>query len=207
MIENKLEIEKANRLYAEIRAVLEKARSSAFRAVNLAMVQAYWQIGYLIVEHEQEGKERTEYGKALLKELSGRLSNEFGKGCDVTNLRKMRQFYLLFSKLDAMRLKSDKTKGFINVQWFGAYCSSGIQRLFFAVYIHISCKHASGNLTFNETTVAQRNISLGYFLTLIFTYKDRRIVRPISLRFGSSIRFATASLFKTFRLTSLQKID
>ena len=57
MIENKLEMEKANSLYAEIRAVLEKARSSAYRAVNLAMVQAYWQIGYLIVEHEQEGQE------------------------------------------------------------------------------------------------------------------------------------------------------
>jgi len=109
MIENKLEMEKANSLYAEIRVVLEKARSSAYRAINLAMVQAYWQIGYLIVEHEQEGKERAEYGKALLKELSGRLSSEFGKGFDVTNLRKMRQFYLLFSKRDAVRLKSDKT--------------------------------------------------------------------------------------------------
>jgi hypothetical protein len=109
MIENKLEMEKTNSLYAEIRAVLEKARSSAYRAVNLAMVQAYWQIGYLIVEHEQEGKEQAEYGKALLKELSGRLSGEFGKGFDVTNLRKMRQFYLLFSKRDSVRLKSDKT--------------------------------------------------------------------------------------------------
>ena len=81
---------------------MEKARSSAYRAVNLALVQAYWHVGYLIVEHEQEGKERAEYGKALLKELSGRLSGEFGKGFDVTNLRKMRQFYLLFSKRDAM---------------------------------------------------------------------------------------------------------
>jgi len=102
-------LEKGNSLYAEISAVLEKARSSAYRAINLAMVQAYWRIGYLIVEHEQEGKERAEYGKALLKELSGRLSSEFGKGFDVTNLRKMRQFYLLFSKRDAVRLKSDKT--------------------------------------------------------------------------------------------------
>ncbi len=101
---------KVNTLYAEIRAVLEKARSSAYRAVNFAMVQAYWQIGYLILEHEQEGKERAEYGKALLKEVSERLSHVFGKGFDVTNLRKMRQFYLLFSKRDAVRLKSGKTK-------------------------------------------------------------------------------------------------
>jgi len=106
----KHELEKVNTLYGEIRAVLEKARSSAYRAVNLAMVQAYWQIGYLIVEHEQEGKERAEYGKAILKELAKRLSLEFGKGFDITNLRKMRQFYLLFSKRDAVRLKSDATK-------------------------------------------------------------------------------------------------
>gem|GEM_PF-1699528 len=110
MGENKLELEKLNTLYAEIRAVLEKARSSAYRAVNFAMVQAYWQIGYLIVEHEQEGKERAEYGKAVLEEISRRLTGEFGKGFDVTNLRKMRQFYLMFSKRDAVNLKSDPIK-------------------------------------------------------------------------------------------------
>jgi len=110
MDKDKLELEKAGSLYAEIRVVLEQARTSAYRTVNLAMVQAYWQIGYLIVEHEQKGQERAEYGKALLKEVSERISYEFGKGFDVTNLRKMRQFYLLFSKRDAVRLKSGKTK-------------------------------------------------------------------------------------------------
>jgi len=99
-------LEKVNSLYAEIRAVLEKARSSAYRAVNLAMVQAYWQIGYLIVEHEQEGNERAEYGKAILKDLSRRLTREFGKGCSVQALRNMRQFYLVFSKRSAVRSES-----------------------------------------------------------------------------------------------------
>ncbi|MFP3912395.1 MAG: DUF1016 N-terminal domain-containing protein, partial [Desulfobacteraceae bacterium] len=93
-------------LYGEIRDVLEKARSSAYRAVNFAMVQAYWQIGYLIVEHEQEGKERAEYGKRLLKELSRRLMKEFGKGYSVQALRNMRQFYLVFSKRSAVRGES-----------------------------------------------------------------------------------------------------
>ena len=110
MNKNKPDLEKVNSLYNEIRSVLEKARSSAYRAVNFAMVQAYWQVGYLIVEHEQEGKERAEYGKAVLKEISMRLAGEFGKGFDVTNLRKMRQFYLMFSKRDAVSLKSDATK-------------------------------------------------------------------------------------------------
>ena len=105
MNKNKSDLEKVNSLYNEIRSVLEEARSSAYRAVNFAMVQAYWQVGYLIVEHEQEGKERAEYGKAVLKEISMRLAGEFGKGFDVTNLRKMRQFYLMFSKRDAVSLK------------------------------------------------------------------------------------------------------
>ena len=110
MNENKPELEKVNTLYGEIRAVLEKARSSAYRAVNFAMVQAYWQVGYLIVEHEQSGKRRAEYGKAILKEISKCLTGEFGKGFDITNLRKMRQFYLMFSKRDAVSLKSGESK-------------------------------------------------------------------------------------------------
>jgi len=92
---NKKQLVNADTLYEAIRAILENARASAYRAVNFAMIQAYWRIGYLIVEHEQEGKERAEYGKALLEEVSKRLTGEFGKGFDVTNLRKMRQFYLI----------------------------------------------------------------------------------------------------------------
>jgi len=97
-------------LYHSISAVLAEARSRTYRTINSVMVEAYWQIGYLIVEYEQEGKERAGYGKAILKELSKRLSSEFGKGFDITNLRKMRQFYILFSKRDAVSLKSDPTK-------------------------------------------------------------------------------------------------
>ena len=57
-----------------------------------AMVQAYWEIGWLIVEHEQSGQERAEYGRSVLESLSERLIKEFGKGFDKSNLRKMRQF-------------------------------------------------------------------------------------------------------------------
>ncbi len=97
----------ADRLYGEILAILEDARaSSAYRAVNVAMVQAYWRIGSLIVEDEQGGAERAEYGKAVLQELSKRLTAEFGKGFDVCNLRNMRQFYLMFSKRNALRSES-----------------------------------------------------------------------------------------------------
>ena len=75
-----------NATYQNIREILEKARSTAYRAVNFAMVQAYWEIGRIIVEEEQKGEERAEYGKALIKELSVRLTRDYGKGFNQTNL-------------------------------------------------------------------------------------------------------------------------
>ena len=97
-------------LYREVRAVLEQARSSAYRTVNIAMVRAYWNVGWLIFEHEQKGEERATYGEAVLEELSHRLTAEFGRGFDVTNLRKMRQFYRMFEIRDAVRLESGGAK-------------------------------------------------------------------------------------------------
>ncbi|MBR4253754.1 MAG: DUF1016 family protein [Lentisphaeria bacterium] len=90
-------------LYGAIRQVLETARQSAYKAVNFAMVQAYWQIGRLIVEDEQKGEVRAEYGKRVLAELAERLTADFGKGFDASNLRYMRLFYQAFPKCDALR--------------------------------------------------------------------------------------------------------
>ena len=67
------------------------------------MVTAYWNIGRLIVEDEQQGNTRAEYGKAVLADLSVRLTEEFGKGFDERELRRIRQFYLMFPKWDALR--------------------------------------------------------------------------------------------------------
>ena len=67
-------------LYREIRAVLESARAGAYRAVNAAMVEAYWQVGRLIVEHEQGGRRRAAYGESVLEDLSRRLTADFGRG-------------------------------------------------------------------------------------------------------------------------------
>ncbi len=67
------------------------------------MVQAYWQICRLIIEDEQQGKQRAEYGKKVLVELADKLTTEFGKGFDSRELHHMRQFYLMFQKWDAVR--------------------------------------------------------------------------------------------------------
>lgn len=95
-------IEKGH-LLADIREVLLSARKTAYKAVNFAMVSAYWNVGRLIVEDEQHGKRRAEYGKAVLSELSDTLTAEFGKGFTLTNLKSMRQFYLTFPKSHTLR--------------------------------------------------------------------------------------------------------
>ncbi len=89
--------------YQKISEVLKQSRASAWQAVNSAMITAYWEIGKVIVEKEQEGKDRGQYGENLIKNLSARLSKEFGKGFDRSNLYHMRNFYLTCPNVDAVR--------------------------------------------------------------------------------------------------------
>ncbi len=80
-----------------ISAVLLHARENAKTAVNLSMVYAYYEIGRMIVEEEQHGENRAAYGSRLLKELSAYLTEQFGKGYSVGNLKNIRQFYAVYS--------------------------------------------------------------------------------------------------------------
>lgn len=82
-------------LFKEIRSQLVKASSAAAIAVNSAMVNAYWNVGRLIVE-AQGGTERSEYGDKIISRISKQLTQEFGKGFNETNLKNMRKFYLTF---------------------------------------------------------------------------------------------------------------
>jgi predicted nuclease of restriction endonuclease-like (RecB) superfamily len=82
--------------HADIKAILEQARSKARSAVNSAMVEAYWLIGQRIVQEEQRGSSRAVYGEQLLSKLSQALSAGLGKGFSYANLRNFRQFYLTY---------------------------------------------------------------------------------------------------------------
>lgn len=97
------EISSANNLYDSIREILLKSRNQAYKAVNSAMVMAYWSIGRAIVEYEQKGLDRAEYGKQVLEGLSQKLTDEFGAGFNIRNLRYMRKFYLTFRNGNAVR--------------------------------------------------------------------------------------------------------
>jgi predicted nuclease of restriction endonuclease-like (RecB) superfamily len=98
-------IPQSNVLLDSIRDVLNRSHKHVAQAVNSTMVQTYWRIGHLIVEDEQQGQSRAEYGKGTLKALSLSLTKEFGKGFDVTNLRKMRALFLYFPIRDSLRLE------------------------------------------------------------------------------------------------------
>ncbi len=93
----------SQRIYSQIRDILTHARSRAWKAVNAEMVICYWEIGRVLVEDEQEGEKRAAYGKGLLAELAKKLTAEFGKGFDASNLRNMRLFYRAYPNCDALR--------------------------------------------------------------------------------------------------------
>jgi predicted nuclease of restriction endonuclease-like (RecB) superfamily len=95
--------EGASRLLRSLRDLIQNARQRALRAVDVVQVQTCWEIGRHIVEFEQGGAARAEYGTRLLTILADSLSREFGRGFDVTNLRHMRVFYQAFPIRDALR--------------------------------------------------------------------------------------------------------
>ena len=85
-------------LLEQISRTYTAGRSAALQAVNAQLVQTYWQVGQQIVEFEQGGKDRAEYGAGLIQRLSADLRLRHGKGFSRSNLISMRQFYLLYSK-------------------------------------------------------------------------------------------------------------
>lgn len=85
-----------SKFYADIRELLLQARKHAYSTVNTIMSQTYWQIGKRIVEQEQRGKNRAEYGSFLIKRLAQSLAVDFGEGLSVANLKNFRRFYLTY---------------------------------------------------------------------------------------------------------------
>lgn len=83
-------------LYSKVIQLLNKARNSVIHTVNQTMVLTYFEIGRIIIEEEQNGKDKATYGKAVIKELAERLTKEFGKGFSTTNVKQMRSFYICY---------------------------------------------------------------------------------------------------------------
>src|SRR3989339_1808718 len=89
-------------LFGRIVSILEQAQGNVVRAVNTNMVLAYWLIGREIVQELQGGEERAEYGKKVVEDLSARLTERYGKGFSVPNLKNFRQFFQAYADRDAI---------------------------------------------------------------------------------------------------------
>lgn len=90
-------------IITSIKQIIQESRSRVFRMVNSTLLETYWKIGQIIVEDEQNGNLKADYGKATLKNLAKELTLEFGKGFDESNLRNMRTFYKAFPICDTLR--------------------------------------------------------------------------------------------------------
>ncbi|MEL7121763.1 MAG: PDDEXK nuclease domain-containing protein [Bacteroidota bacterium] len=103
--------------YEQIVQLLYDAKRKVVQTVNATMVFVYFEIGKKIVEEEQQGNERAEYGKNLLKELSKVLTEEFGKGFSVTNIQQMRNFYLAYKNQQTPSVNSEGQKQLFSLSW------------------------------------------------------------------------------------------
>lgn len=99
-----------NMLVNDLRSIVSKARSKAFAAVNYSLVERNWRIGQRIVEQEQNGASRAEYGKHVIEVASAALTEEFGKGFSETNIMNFKKFYLKFKELTIPQTVSEEFK-------------------------------------------------------------------------------------------------
>ena len=95
-----VDIHNSTDIVADIKHIIEQARSQAYSAINTVMIEAYWLVGRRIVEEEQGGASRAEYGKALLKNLATELTPLYGNSYSVRRLQDYRQFYLYFKDIE-----------------------------------------------------------------------------------------------------------
>ena len=96
-------------LTERIIALIEEARRNVATVANVALVHTYYEIGRMIIEDEQGGKERADYGKTLLKDLSTKLKERFGQGWSVENLTRMRKFYRVYGASEIADKPSTKS--------------------------------------------------------------------------------------------------
>lgn len=95
-------------LVIDLKTIVSKAKNNAFAAVNYSLVERNWRIGKRIVEEEQNGAARAEYGKRIIEVASAALTEEFGKGFSETNIINFKKFFLLFKELGIHQTVSEE---------------------------------------------------------------------------------------------------
>ena len=149
----------------EIKGILRAAQAKTYTAINSAMVEAYWLVGKRIVEEEQQGKERAEYGRQIIKTLSKELRAEFGAGFSERTLRNFRQFYMIFKDSE-----------------FGTHCVPNLSWSHFRLLMRLTDKSAIryylAEAESNNWSVRtlDRNISTLYYQRLLSSQKKDIVI-------------------------------
>lgn len=147
--------------FEDVARILQAGRKQASRAINSAMIETYWLLGRRIVEEEQRGEARAQYGKALITELSRYLGDNFGKGFSVSNLWNFRQFYLTFPDFDEFSTHCVGILTWTHVRL--------IMRLENQTERHYYLKESSSQNW--SSRVLERNIRSGYYRRIISNQK------------------------------------
>lgn len=143
--------------YVDIRDLLHAGRETAYRSVNTIMVKTYWQIGKRIIEQEQHGKSRAEYGEQLIIGLSRYLTDCFGKGFSVANLWNFKQFYLTFPNFEQFSTQRVENLGWTHLRLIMRLDNEKERQYYLA-------EASSQNWS---TRLLERNIKSGYYRRLL----------------------------------------
>lgn len=149
----------------EIKQILAQARQKSYQAVNSAMVEAYWLIGKRIVEEEQNGKERADYGKEIIKNISEEMTREFGKGFSKRTIWEIRQFYTTFPEFSIVRTLSAQ------LSWSHFQRIAKVQNEQARIYY---LKEAAAN-NWSVRTL-DRNISTLYYQRLLSSHQQETVL-------------------------------
>lgn len=150
-------LQEGQQFFADIRDLLHAGRETAYRSVNTVMVKTYWQMGKRIVEEEQNGKARADYGDYLIVNLSRYLTDCFGKGFSEANIRNIRQFYLKFPDFDQFATHRVANLGWTHLRL--------IMRLDDEKERHYYLQEASSQNW--SSRLLERNIKSGYYRRLL----------------------------------------
>lgn len=153
----KKSLQEEQQFFVDIHDLLRKGRETAYRSVNTVMVQTYWQIGKRIVEQEQQGKVRANYGEQLIIQLSRYLTDSLGKGFSVANVRNIRQLYLIFPDLNQFTRHC-----LVNLSWTHLCLIMRLDNEKERLYYLQEASQQQWN-----TRLLERNIKSGYFRRLL----------------------------------------
>lgn len=147
-------------IYQDIETLLRISRAKTYHTINSVLMETYWRIGKRIVEEEQSGKLKAEYGSKLIENLSRYLTKDFGKGFSEANLRNMRQFYIAFPEFTRQRLA--------NLSWSHLVRLLRVESI--AERTYYLNESASQNWTYRQL---DRNIKSGYYHRILSDQKEK----------------------------------